>query len=342
MIKSYISVFSILQYLFVKKGRYLSKKLEEDIIRKYNIIVKNITIYFDNMEWNCQTFISKADPTKQPMIVLHGIYSSAIEWHRLFNKFECDVYFIDIPGFGRCDIKSNRKVVFEDYAKFLSLYLDEMGIKKTNILAYSFGAYIAAFFAKMHPCRIHRIIFAAPSCLFPIIGPNGFYVGLFFKFRILYYIMRYFGIIFMLIRGLNTDCYNIGNSYRSIQLFSSCITVSYNPPSVYINKPIFNYVMGIPTSFIWGKYDNLIPFKHGEVLKKICPNVNSYLIDSDHSIHKNSKFVNIVKKCLKSACILKSNKQIDDLLAKKTGVRAYPLYSRSIDSANKFYNSITN
>ena len=342
MIKSCISAFAILQYLFIKKGRHISKKIEENIISKYHVIVNNITICFDNMEWNCQTFISKGDQSKRPMIVLHGMYSSAIEWHNLFNKFDCDVYFIDIPGCGRCDIKSERKVLFDDYCTFLSLYLDEMGIEKTNILAHSFGAHIAAFFCKTYPSRVNSLIFAGPSCLFPIAGPNGFYVGIFFKFRILYYIMRYVGFISMLFRGFNTDCYNLAHSCRSIQLFSSCITINYNPPSVYINKPTFNYVMGKHISFIWGRHDNVIPYKHGEVLKKLCPNVNSYLIDCDHSMYKNPEFANTVKQCLKSACIIDSNKQIDDRLAKETGVRAYPLYSRSIDSANKFYNFIIN
>ena len=69
MIKSYVSVFVLLQYLFVKKGRHISKKIEENIMSKYDVIVKNITICFDNMEWNCQTFISKGDKSKQPMIV---------------------------------------------------------------------------------------------------------------------------------------------------------------------------------------------------------------------------------------------------------------------------------
>lgn len=93
------------------------------------------------------------------LLLLHRNPSSSNEFHELMPIFaqKRRVIAMDLMGLGDSD-KPPRMYSISDYAKTVILLLDELGIKKINILGHHTGAYIAGEVAAAYPDRVEKII----------------------------------------------------------------------------------------------------------------------------------------------------------------------------------------
>ncbi|MGB3508992.1 MAG: alpha/beta hydrolase [Microcoleaceae cyanobacterium] len=100
----------------------------------------------------------------EPLILLHQNPISSDEYRELMPILMAKkklVIAMDFMGFGESD-KPPRMYYIEDYAKTVTLLLDELGIKKANIFGHHTGAFVAAEVAAAYPERVNKLIL---SCI---------------------------------------------------------------------------------------------------------------------------------------------------------------------------------
>ena len=97
--------------------------------------------------------------TGEPVVLIHGLYSSAVlNWQRpgIFAALarDHDVIALDLPGHGLSDQPHDSAAYGTQMAGDVVLLLDHLGIKKAHIVGYSLGGMIALKLIVDHPDRV--------------------------------------------------------------------------------------------------------------------------------------------------------------------------------------------
>lgn len=74
----------------------------------------------------------------------------------------CDVYAVDLPGYGLSD-KPDGMLTLSDLADALSEWIKVEGFESVHLVANSFGCQILAELAVRHPEQIDRLVFQGPT-----------------------------------------------------------------------------------------------------------------------------------------------------------------------------------
>jgi pimeloyl-ACP methyl ester carboxylesterase len=95
----------------------------------------------------------------EPVILLHGLYSSAaINWQLtgVFSELAKDhrVIALDLPGHGRSDKPENEAAYGLAIIDDVVALLDELHVKQAHVVGYSLGGMIAVKFLSLHPERV--------------------------------------------------------------------------------------------------------------------------------------------------------------------------------------------
>jgi pimeloyl-ACP methyl ester carboxylesterase len=103
---------------------------------------------------------TKNDYKNTPILILHGWQQNKESWNDIIELMQDEYRVIcpDLPGFGE---SKNRKFLdfgVDDYARYIEKFLKELGIKKINILAHSFGGRIAINMASQENSIIENLI----------------------------------------------------------------------------------------------------------------------------------------------------------------------------------------
>ena len=95
-----------------------------------------------------------------PLIILHGLFGSGMNWSSLAKHFgkHYEVFLIDQRNHGRSphDDVFNYAVMAEDIFEFF----EKHGIEKASIIGHSMGAKTAFTFALNHPLMVDKLIAA--------------------------------------------------------------------------------------------------------------------------------------------------------------------------------------
>ncbi|MBI2165064.1 MAG: alpha/beta hydrolase [Chloroflexi bacterium] len=95
----------------------------------------------------------------EPLTLLHNMDWSGWIWRKVIGDFaqHFTCYNLDLPGYDHSDIPP-RKYSVEDYTKAVLDVLDQTGVKRTNIVAFHGGAFLAVDLAARHPERVNRLV----------------------------------------------------------------------------------------------------------------------------------------------------------------------------------------
>ncbi|MGA2191765.1 MAG: alpha/beta hydrolase [Nitrospirota bacterium] len=98
------------------------------------------------------------------LVLLHGAGATGRLWHRQFGPLSENFWVIapDLPGFGGSarfpDIRDVR-----GYEKFLSLFLDSLGIRRIFLAGSSMGGWVACWFAVDYPEKLRKLVLVSPA-----------------------------------------------------------------------------------------------------------------------------------------------------------------------------------
>ena len=93
-----------------------------------------------------------------PVVFLHGFPLDSSMWREQeeFFKQRCDVFSLDLPGFG--DSKKVAPDSIEGFAEDVKSFLDENKIKKVVLCGFSMGGYIALAFYEKYPQFVKALV----------------------------------------------------------------------------------------------------------------------------------------------------------------------------------------
>lgn len=116
------------------------------------------------------------DPSKQPLVLLHGMTMSSTMWFpnvKQLTKERC-IYAVDVIGdFGRSKptlpIKSRNAAT-----QWLLEVLDSLMFTKVDLAGHSMGGFLSLNFALAHPERVSKLMLYAPAGTFHRISVKFF------------------------------------------------------------------------------------------------------------------------------------------------------------------------
>jgi pimeloyl-ACP methyl ester carboxylesterase len=108
-------------------------------------------------------FYREAGDSKSPVVLLlHGFPSSSHMFRDLIPQLAGDHHVIapDLPGFGFSDAPSRAdfKYTFDNLAKVIDAFTEQLGLKRFAIYIFDYGAPVGLRLALRHPERISAII----------------------------------------------------------------------------------------------------------------------------------------------------------------------------------------
>ncbi|MER2000749.1 MAG: alpha/beta hydrolase [Lysinibacillus sp.] len=121
-------------------------------------------------------YLSFGDPSKPPVVLLHGMTMSSTMWYPNVKQLiqERYVYAVDIIGdFGKSKPKAAIKNK-EAAAKWVLEVIDGLQLQSTDLVGHSIGGFLALNFSLLYPERVSKLVLLAPAGSFYRMNPVFF------------------------------------------------------------------------------------------------------------------------------------------------------------------------
>lgn len=100
----------------------------------------------------------------EPLLLLNGLGANADMWEAFAAEFpDRKVILFDAPGTGRSS-ESTYPMSISMLAELAENVLDFHGVRKTDVLGYSYGGAVAQQFAYEYSYRVRRLVLASTNC----------------------------------------------------------------------------------------------------------------------------------------------------------------------------------
>jgi len=219
-------------------------------VRNKSIIVNNLLVNY--------YYLEPKNP-KKTLLFLHGWGTDSTSWFGLIDKLKNEqyqLYFLDLPGFGRSQVPSNT-FNLDDYVKIVDQFIHKLGLNNANLIGHSFGGRIAIKLTAGGAKFIDKIILVDAA---GINSPNSIK-----KIALLLakMIKPFFTPDFM--QPLRKKLYFlIGSEYLDhfelSKIFSRVVSENLTPLLPRIKNQ---------TLIVWGSRDTTTPIYYAELMKKL-------------------------------------------------------------------------
>jgi pimeloyl-ACP methyl ester carboxylesterase len=100
-----------------------------------------------------------------PVILIHGLMSSAHEWRKNIDALAQAhrVYAIDLVGFGFSSRVSGPCYSLRYFAQTVREFMEAQGLARASLVGHSLGGAVALQFAYDYPARTDRLVLLAPG-----------------------------------------------------------------------------------------------------------------------------------------------------------------------------------
>lgn len=88
-------------------------------------------------------------------LYLHGVPTSSDEWIGFLER--TGGLAPDLPGFGRSGKPGTLASTIEEYADFIEIYLEQMGVERVSLVVHDWGG-VGLAFAQRHPEQVERLV----------------------------------------------------------------------------------------------------------------------------------------------------------------------------------------
>lgn len=196
----------------------------------------------------------------KPVLFLHGWGGSSDSFFPLFNhlKDHFEIFAIDFPGFGRSSMPPSTWGV-EEYAHLVYSFLEGLGIKRTHIVAHSFGGRVAILLSAKYPESVNKLVLVNSAGLIPKRGYKYYFkVYLFKVLKRLYLLLG--RDLEPLYRRYGSRDYREAGELRPI--FKKVVNQDLSP---------FLPLIKAKTLLVWGDEDRETPLYFGEIMRKRIP-----------------------------------------------------------------------
>ena len=206
-----------------------------------------------------------------PLLLVHGAFSSLHtfdKWTPLLVKNH-QVIRLDLPGFGLSDSMQGLDYSIKALIKFLSKFLDQLGIDKCNIAGSSLGGWLAWEIALRKSDRVNKLVLVASagfmeelSIPLPFKMARTPVIGKVMKYAIKKSVLRKF------LNEVFVDQKQVTDEL--VDRYYDLISKEGNPEAFYSlangkYKSRTNKLKDIdaPTLIMWGEDDTWLPIENG-------------------------------------------------------------------------------
>ena len=109
--------------------------------------------------------VKPVKPNGKTVVLMHGKNFSAAYWEQTATDLAKEGYRVIMPdqiGFGKSSKPTNIQYTFQLLAQNTKAVLDELKIRKINLLGHSMGGMLATRFALMYPETVEKLILSNP------------------------------------------------------------------------------------------------------------------------------------------------------------------------------------
>ena len=223
----------------------------------------------------------KTGSSKKNLVLIHGLGASAERWEPVLPYFgkHYNVIVPDLIGFGHSD-KPNTDYTAEFFARFVSSFVETLGLGRTAIIGSSLGGQIAVEYTAAYQQSVDRLILVSPSGAMKQSTPAlDAYV-----MAALYPDIDSAKNAFSMMTGNNKNVnQNIIDEFvKRMRLpnakfaFMSTLLGLKNAPEITtrLEKIL------VPTLVVWGELDPVIPVKYAEKFVRAIRDCRFYQMDN--------------------------------------------------------------
>lgn len=246
----------------------------------------------------------KTGSSKKNLVLIHGLGASAERWAPVLPHLEKHYNIIvpDLIGFGYSD-KPNTDYTAEFFAKFVSSFVDTLGLERTAIMGSSLGGQIAVEYTAANQQSVDRLILVSPAGAMKQSTPAlDAYV-----MAALYPDTETAKNAFTMMTGNNKDVNQniIDDFVQRMRLpnakfaFMSTLLGLKNAPEITtrLEKIL------VPTLVVWGELDPVIPIKYAATFVREIRDCRFYQMENcGHTpyVEDPENFANLVLDFLKT------------------------------------------
>lgn len=181
---------------------------------------------------------------------------------------------LDLPGFGKSSIPKEVWSL-EDYADFISKFLENLAISKIPVVGHSYGGGVG-----LHMAIRTRMV--SKLMIFSPMGVESKHSRLIFYFNVL------------VTKSINDFFAMKTNRLRSIVFNNAISTITENPANAIkmlqiTNKVLYKHTppealakISNPVQLMWGKHDELFPLQNGKYLNKHISKSSLEVLKGNH------------------------------------------------------------
>jgi pimeloyl-ACP methyl ester carboxylesterase len=207
----------------------------------------------------------KTGSSKKNLVLIHGLGASAERWEPILSYFgkHYNVIVPDLIGFGYSD-KPNIDYTADFFARFVSSFVETLGLDTTAIVGSSLGGQIAIEYTAANQKCVNRLVLVSPSGAMKQSTPAlDAYI-----MAALYPDLATAKTAFAMMTGNNKDVNQkiVDEFVKRMKLpnakfaFMSTLLGLKNAPEIItrLEKIL------VPTLVVWGELDPVIPVKYAE------------------------------------------------------------------------------
>ncbi len=237
---------------------------------------------------NVDTRYWQAGATGTPVVLLHGIGCSVLEWQKNIEALATNhrVYALDLVGMGLSDKPSDETYSLRRIAQFVLEFMITLKLARAHLVGNSLGGRLAIECALIAPERLLSIALIAPAGIgrktlinfrlasVPILGElltiaNRF--GLRMLWRLAVFNRE------LITPELVEAKYQLAKQPGAQSAFLKTLRgfvgfTGFDKDQVKALQAALPNIE-TPTQVIWGRQDNLLPFDQASILSRLLPNV---------------------------------------------------------------------
>jgi pimeloyl-ACP methyl ester carboxylesterase len=231
-------------------------------------------------------YYEAGDPSGPPIVFVHGLYGSAVDFLPLLRVIKSDFHCIavDLPGCGLSD-KPDIHYSTAFLVEFLKSFTDTIGLDRFTLAGHSLGGLVSVHFALLHHEAVEKLILIDP---YGLKGEEGGFLPL---TRLGFIIDAAFFLTTDFIVGIGLRSYIFHDPDRiPDEYFASVVRTFRDPESRRAEARITREIIGMDpvdailpgvsqeVLLIWGEEDRLLPVSWHEGFVKALPRVTLRLV----------------------------------------------------------------
>ncbi len=227
------------------------------------------------------TYVTAGNPAAQPVVLLHGMSSSADVYREIMHGLSDAFWLIapDLPGFGTSAM--TQPYTLAHLVEWLAALRDQLDLPPFHLIGHSFGGALATSFAASYPEDIVRLVLVAPaivaSAAFPdLVKQAAINLGL---VDLSTAVSQSRAVVQQAVRAPFYDASRMDDSLweRRVLAYDQARASADVLKALAFQdlRPIAERITD-PTLIVWGENDSVLPVNQADVVGALVPNGRVY------------------------------------------------------------------